>query len=65
MLLSDTLGEAPLHSAWQRALGTVVGIVIAYLAFRVLPEPGEGGAALNWPASQMGAAGGDPREERR
>jgi Fusaric acid resistance protein-like len=42
VLLSDTLGEAPLHAAWQRALGTVVGIAIAWLAFRIYPAPGEG-----------------------
>jgi hypothetical protein len=41
VLLSDTLGEAPLHAAWQRALGTVVGIAIAWLAFRVYPAPDE------------------------
>jgi hypothetical protein len=41
VLLSDTLGEPPLHSAWQRALGTVVGIGIAWIAFRLLPAPGE------------------------
>jgi Fusaric acid resistance protein-like len=42
VLLSDTLGEAPLHAAWQRALGTVVGIGIAWIAFRIYPAPGEG-----------------------
>jgi fusaric acid resistance family protein len=41
VLLSDTLGEARLHAAGQRLLGTVVGIVIAYLAFRIYPGPGE------------------------
>jgi Fusaric acid resistance protein-like len=41
VLLSDTLGEARWHAAGQRLLGTVVGIVIAYLAFRVYPGPGE------------------------
>jgi hypothetical protein len=41
VLLSDTLGEARLHAAGQRLLGTVVGIVIAYVAFRVYPGPGE------------------------
>ncbi|HEY2477570.1 MAG TPA: FUSC family protein [Solirubrobacterales bacterium] len=41
VLLSDTLGEARVHAAGQRALGTVVGILIAYLAFRVFPGPGE------------------------
>jgi hypothetical protein len=41
VLLTDTLGEARLHAAGQRLLGTVVGIVIAYLAFRIYPGPGE------------------------
>jgi hypothetical protein len=42
VLLSDTLGEARLHAAGQRLLGTAVGIVVAYLAFRIYPGPGEG-----------------------
>jgi hypothetical protein len=41
VLLSDTLGEARLHAAGQRLLGTVVGIAIAYVAFRIYPGPGE------------------------
>lgn len=41
VLLSDTLGEARFHAAGQRLLGTVVGILIAYLAFRIYPGPGE------------------------
>jgi hypothetical protein len=41
VLLSDTLGEARLEAAGQRVIGTVVGIVIAYLAFRVYPGKGE------------------------
>ena len=41
VLLSDTLGEDRLDAAGQRLLGTVVGIVIAYLAFRIYPGPGE------------------------
>lgn len=41
VLLSDTLGEARLHAAGQRVIGTAVGIAIAYLAFRVYPGPGE------------------------
>jgi hypothetical protein len=41
VLLSDTLGEARFHAAGQRLLGTVVGIVIAYAAFRIYPGPGE------------------------
>jgi uncharacterized membrane protein YccC len=41
VLLSDTLGEARFDAAGQRLLGTVVGIVIAYAAFRIYPGPGE------------------------
>jgi len=41
VLLSDTLGEGRFEAAGQRLVGTVVGIVIAYLAFRVYPEVGE------------------------
>lgn len=41
VLLSDTLGEARLNAAGQRVIGTVVGILIAWLAFRVYPGPGE------------------------
>lgn len=41
VLLSDTLGEARLAAAGQRVIGTAAGILIAYLAFRLYPEPGE------------------------
>jgi hypothetical protein len=41
VLLSDTLGEARFDAAGQRLVGTVVGILIAYAAFRVYPGPGE------------------------
>jgi hypothetical protein len=41
VLLSDTLGEARLHAAGQRVIGTAVGIAIAWLAFRIYPGPGE------------------------
>jgi hypothetical protein len=41
VLLTDTLGERALDADWQRVLGTAIGIVIAYLAFRVYPGPGE------------------------
>jgi hypothetical protein len=57
VLLSDTLGEAALDSAWQRVLGTAVGIAIAYLAFRVLPEPRD--ASLTGRPAKDVAAGGD------
>ena len=41
VLLSDTLGEARLEAAGQRLLGTAVGVLIAYLAFRAFPGAGE------------------------
>jgi len=41
VLLSDTLGEGRFEAAGQRLIGTVAGIVIAYLAFRIYPEVGE------------------------
>jgi Fusaric acid resistance protein-like len=66
VLLSDTLGEAPLHAAWQRALGTVVGIAIAWVAFRLYPGP-EDDRSANLLASRPngrrrdGAAGEETR----
>ncbi|MCW2982392.1 MAG: hypothetical protein JWO14_4119 [Solirubrobacterales bacterium] len=41
VLLSDTLGEARFDAAGQRVIGTVVGILIAWLAFRIYPGPRE------------------------
>ena len=41
VLLSDTLGEARLDAAGQRVIGTAVGILIAWLAFRIYPGPRE------------------------
>ncbi len=41
VLLSDTLGEARFEAAGQRVIGTAAGIVIAYVAFRIYPGPGE------------------------
>jgi hypothetical protein len=43
VLLSDSLGEAALDAAGQRASGTALGIAIAFLAFLLWPNPGEGG----------------------
>src|SRR6185312_1248233 len=37
VLLTDTLGEARLDAAGQRVIGTAVGILIAWLAFRLYP----------------------------
>ncbi|HTT94133.1 MAG TPA: FUSC family protein [Solirubrobacterales bacterium] len=39
VLLSDTLGEARWDAAGQRVIGTVVGILIAWAAFRLYPDP--------------------------
>jgi hypothetical protein len=41
VLLTDTLGENAWHAADLRAIGTAVGIAIAFLAFVVWPTPGE------------------------
>jgi hypothetical protein len=41
VLLTDTLGEARWDAAGQRVIGTAVGILIAWLAFRLYPGPGE------------------------
>jgi len=41
VLLSDTLGEGALQAADERATGTALGILIAFLAFWVWPNPGE------------------------
>jgi uncharacterized membrane protein YccC len=41
VLLTDTLGEARLEAAGQRVIGTAVGILIAWLAFRLYPGPEE------------------------
>jgi hypothetical protein len=46
VLLTDTLGEAALQAAGQRALGTAIGIAIAFLAFLAWPNPGERGRAM-------------------
>jgi hypothetical protein len=42
VLLSDTLGEAAFQAADERAIGTALGILIAFLAFAIWPNPGEG-----------------------
>ena len=63
VLLTDTLGEPALHADAQRALGTAIGIAIAFLAWRLYPDAGEsrvtpGGPPLTyWPASQTGRRG--------
>jgi len=41
VLLLDHLGEPAFQAAGERALGTALGIVIAFLAFRLWPNPGE------------------------
>jgi hypothetical protein len=42
VLLTDTLGEGAFQAAGQRATGTALGILIAFLAFVFWPNPGEG-----------------------
>ncbi|HET7120286.1 MAG TPA: FUSC family protein [Solirubrobacterales bacterium] len=39
VLMSSTLGEAAFKAAGQRASGTAIGIVIAFLAWRLWPNP--------------------------
>jgi hypothetical protein len=39
VLLSSTLGEAAFRAAGQRATGTALGILIAFLAWRLWPNP--------------------------
>jgi uncharacterized membrane protein YccC len=41
VLLSDTLGEPALQAADERTVGTALGILIAFLAFWIWPNPGE------------------------
>ena len=60
VLLSDTLGEPAFDAAGQRVLGTAIGIAIAFLAFLIWPNPGEGRAhrarpGRFWPRSQTAA----------
>jgi hypothetical protein len=43
VLLSDTLGEPAFDAAGQRAIGTALGILIAFAAFSLWPNPGERG----------------------
>jgi hypothetical protein len=42
VLLTDTLGEPAFEAAGQRLIGTALGILVAFLAFVVWPNPGEG-----------------------
>jgi Fusaric acid resistance protein-like len=41
VLLTDTLGEPAFDAAGQRALGTVIGLAIVFLAFVIWPNPSE------------------------
>lgn len=56
VLLTDTLGEPAFDAAGQRALGTALGILIAYLAFVVWPNPGEGRRSGRFLATQPNRA---------
>ena len=42
VLLTDTLGEPAFEAAGQRVIGTALGILIAFVAFLLWPNPGEG-----------------------
>jgi hypothetical protein len=52
VLLSDTLGEAAFQAADERAIGTALGILIAFLAFAIWPNPGEGRKSGRFLATQ-------------
>jgi uncharacterized membrane protein YccC len=39
VLMSSTLGEAPFEAAGQRASGTALGILIAFIAWLLWPNP--------------------------
>jgi hypothetical protein len=47
VILSVNLGEGAFHAAGQRAGGTLLGILIAAVAFVLWPNPGEGKAVGN------------------
>jgi hypothetical protein len=40
VLLADTLGEPAFLAVWQRAVGTAIGIAIAFVAFLIWPARG-------------------------
>lgn len=40
VVMSTTVGEGAFHAAGQRATGTVLGIAIAFIAWRLWPNPG-------------------------
>ncbi len=42
VLLADTIGEPAWQAVDERATGTALGILIAFLAFAIWPNPGEG-----------------------
>ncbi|HET6997245.1 MAG TPA: FUSC family protein [Solirubrobacterales bacterium] len=44
VLLSDTIGEKAWEAVDERATGTALGILIAFLAFAIWPNPGEDAA---------------------
>ncbi len=44
VLLTDTLGESAWEADKLRLIGTAIGLLITFLAFRVWPNPGEGRA---------------------
>jgi hypothetical protein len=53
VLLADSIGEAALHAAGQRAIATAIGIAIAGASFLLWPNRGEGrpaGATASRPA---------------
>jgi hypothetical protein len=70
VLLADSIGEAALRAAGQRALATAIGIAISALAFLLWPNPGEGlggirGKAGRFPGQAAKLARGARRRHRR
>jgi hypothetical protein len=59
VLLTDTLGENAWEAADLRALGTAIGIAIAFLAWFLWPKPGEG-RGLEFEALRPPAPAPDP-----
>ena len=59
VLLIDTLGENAWHAVGLRAIGTAVGILIAFLAWVLWPDP-KAGRRLDFQALRPPAAASEP-----
>jgi hypothetical protein len=67
VLLADSIGEAALRAAGQRALATAIGIAVAGLAFLLWPNPRQAGAAkaARFTGQAAKLARGGRRDRRR